>query len=77
MLGHGQYHLAVVGGYEVYSQMSKHTEELWDSIAEENVCFGLTDAQKQELDRRIQSLQENPQAGRSWEDIKLEFLKSK
>lgn len=52
-------------------------EEIWDSIAEENGCFELTDAQKQELDRRIQSLQENPRAGRSWEDIKSEFLNSK
>ena len=52
-------------------------EEIWDSIAEENGCFELTDAQKQELHRRIQSLQENPQAGRSWEDIKSEFLNSK
>jgi len=52
-------------------------EEIWDSIAEENGCFELTDAQKQELDRRIQSLQENAQAGRNWEDIKSEFLNSK
>ena len=47
------------------------------SIAEENNCFELTKAQKQELDRRIQSLQENPDAGRSWEEIKSEFLNSK
>ena len=52
-------------------------EEIWDSIAEENGCFELIDAQKQELDRRLQSLQQNSQAGRSWEDIKSEFLKSK
>lgn len=52
-------------------------EEIWDSIAEDNGCFELTDAQKQELDRRIQSVQQNPQAGRSWEDIKSEFLNSK
>jgi len=45
--------------------------------AEENGCFELTEAQKQELDRRIQSAQQNPQAGRSWEEIKSEFLKSK
>ena len=42
-------------------------EEIWDSIAEENGCFELTDAQKQELDRRIQSSQQNLQADRSWE----------
>jgi putative addiction module component (TIGR02574 family) len=46
------------------------------AIAEENGCFELTEAQKQELDRRIQSAQQNPQAGRSWEEIKSEFLKS-
>ena len=52
-------------------------EEIWDSIAEDNGCFELTEAQKAELDRRIHSVQQNPQAGRSWEDIKSEFLNSK
>ena len=52
-------------------------EEIWDSIAEDNGCFELTDAQKQELDRRIQSQQENPHIGRTWEEIKSEFLNSK
>jgi len=28
-------------------------EQIWDSIAEENGCFELTEAQKQELHRRI------------------------
>jgi len=52
-------------------------EEIWDSIADDNGCFELTEAQKQELDRRIQSSQQNPQAGKNWEDIKSEFLNSK
>ena len=52
-------------------------EEIWDSIAEDSGCLESTDAQKLELDRRIQSLQQNPQAGRSWEEIKSEFLNSK
>jgi len=52
-------------------------EEIWDSIAEDSGCFELTEAQKQELDRRIQSAQENPHAGRSWEDIKADFFNSK
>lgn len=52
-------------------------EEIWDSIAEDNGCFELSEAQKQELDRRIQSSQQNPHAGRSWEDIKSEFFNSK
>ena len=34
-------------------------QEIWDSIAEDNGCFELTEVQKQELDRRIQSSQQN------------------
>ncbi|HET6974965.1 MAG TPA: addiction module protein [Pyrinomonadaceae bacterium] len=52
-------------------------EEIWDSIADDNGYIELTDAQKQELDRRIQSFQENPHAARNWEDIKSEFINSK
>lgn len=57
-----------------WDQKIAFVEEIWESIAEENGCF---EAQKQELDRRIQFSQQNPQAGRSWEDIKSEFLNSK
>jgi putative addiction module component (TIGR02574 family) len=52
-------------------------EEIWDSIAEDNGCFELTEAQKQELDRRLESFGSNPSQGRTWEDIKLDFLNSK
>ena len=52
-------------------------EEIWDSIAEENGCFELTEAQKQELDRRLESFRANPSRGRTWEEIKSEFLNSK
>ena len=52
-------------------------EEIWNSIAEENGCFELTEAQKLELDRRLDSFHTNPSQGRTWEEIKTEFLKSK
>lgn len=52
-------------------------EEIWDSIAEENECFELSEAQKQELDRRLESFRTNPSLGRTWEEIKSEFLSSK
>lgn len=52
-------------------------EEIWDSIARENESFELSKSQKEELDRRIQSYTENPNQGRSWEEIKSEFLKRK
>jgi len=47
-------------------------EEIWDGIARENESFELTTAQKEELDRRSQSSSQ----GRTWEEIKAEFLKS-
>ncbi len=52
-------------------------EEIWDSIAEENGCFELTEAQQQELDRRLESFRGNPSQGRTWEEIKTDFLNSK
>jgi len=52
-------------------------EEIWDSIAEENGCFELSEAQKEELDRRLESFRANPSQGRTWEEIKTEFLSSK
>jgi putative addiction module component (TIGR02574 family) len=52
-------------------------EEIWDSIAEENQAFELSDAQKEELDRRLDSSQKAPGQGRSWDEIKAEFMKSR
>lgn len=49
-------------------------EEIWDSIAEENQSFELSSSQKEELDRRLEALKQNPKAGRSWEEIKAEFI---
>jgi putative addiction module component (TIGR02574 family) len=52
-------------------------EEIWDTIAEENQAFELTDAQKRELDRRLESSRANPGLGRTWEEIKAEFMNSR
>lgn len=52
-------------------------EEIWDTIAEENEAFELTEAQKRELDRRVESFKRNPQQGRTWDEIKAEFMKSR
>jgi len=52
-------------------------EEIWDTIAEENEAFELTDAQKQELDRRLELANKDPNRGRTWDDIKAEFMKSR
>jgi len=52
-------------------------EEIWDTIAEENQAFELTDAQKLELDRRLERTRTNPGQGRTWDEIKAEFMKSR
>ncbi|HEX6188438.1 MAG TPA: addiction module protein [Pyrinomonadaceae bacterium] len=52
-------------------------EEIWDTIAEENQAFELTAAQQQELDRRLASVSVNPGQGRTWDEIKAEFMKSR
>jgi putative addiction module component (TIGR02574 family) len=45
-------------------------EEIWDSIAAEAEEMPLTAAQKQDLEHRIGSHNDNPNAGSSWEDVR-------
>lgn len=52
-------------------------EEIWDTIAEDNQAFELTDSQKRELDRRLESSHGNPGQGRTWDEMKAEFMKSR
>jgi putative addiction module component (TIGR02574 family) len=52
-------------------------EEIWDTIAEENQAFELTDSQKRELDRRLALVRANPTQGRTWDEIKAEFMNSR
>jgi putative addiction module component (TIGR02574 family) len=44
-------------------------EELWDSIPE-SADISLTDAQKAELDRRLEDLEQHPDAGEPWEVVR-------
>jgi putative addiction module component (TIGR02574 family) len=45
-------------------------EDLWDSILERQDELPLTDAQKQELERRLEGYRQDPTAGSSWEAVK-------
>ena len=45
-------------------------EAIWDSIAESPESLPVTAAQKQELDRRLAEYRKNPQAGRTWEEVR-------
>ncbi len=49
-------------------------EEIWDSIAIQENSFDLTDSQKNVVKERSYSIKNNPALGRSWEEIRDEFL---
>ncbi len=51
-------------------------EEIWDSIARESEYPELTEAQRKELNRRIDSYHAGSFEGRTWEDIKNDCWKS-
>ena len=45
-------------------------EQLWDSVASDEQQLSLSDAQKQELDARLASYSNDPEAGDSWENVR-------
>jgi putative addiction module component (TIGR02574 family) len=45
-------------------------EDIWDSIVESPESLPVTDAQKQELDRRREEHAKDPSATRSWEAVR-------
>lgn len=45
-------------------------QAIWDTIAADEIAPGLTEDQKQELDRRIADLDANPGNVLTWEEIK-------
>ena len=45
-------------------------QEIWDSVAADETAVPVTQAQKDELDRRLENMARNPDAGRSWEEFR-------
>ena len=50
-------------------------EEIWDSIAADSAAIPLTQAQRDELDRRIAEHEANPDDVVSWEEVKSTLTK--
>jgi putative addiction module component (TIGR02574 family) len=44
-------------------------------LIRENEAFDLTEAQKRELERRLNLSGNKPRQGRTWDEIKAEFIK--
>ena len=51
-------------------------EDIWDSIASSPESIPVTDAQKEELDRRLQAHAQKPGGGVSWDELKERVRKS-
>ena len=51
-------------------------EDLWDSVAAHPEQVETTHAQLAELDRRLAELDENPEAGESWDQVKARLIES-
>jgi len=48
---------------------------IWDSIAEAPDTLVLTEAQRAELDRRLDDYEKNPEAGSPWPEVKARILR--
>ncbi|MDQ3816372.1 MAG: addiction module protein [Acidobacteriota bacterium] len=51
-------------------------EDIWDSLAASPESIPVTDAQKAELDRRLQAHAQNPDEGIPWDELKEKVRKS-
>lgn len=51
-------------------------EELWDSLTEKPETVPLTDAQREELDRRLDDLERSGPEGIPWDDV-LQQIRSR
>jgi len=52
-------------------------EAIWDSIADNPETLPLTDAQREELDRRLAEHRRNPQAARPWPEVRDSLSRKK
>ena len=48
-------------------------QDIWDSITLSPDLVPLTDKQQQELDARLELYNQNPDSGKSWEEVKKKF----
>ena len=45
-------------------------EDIWDSISASGEELPITDEQKKELDLRLEAHKNNPETGKSWEEVR-------
>jgi putative addiction module component (TIGR02574 family) len=52
-------------------------EDIWDTIAANPDALEISEELGEELDRRVDSYHQNPDAGSSWQDVKKRILSQK
>ena len=52
-------------------------EAVWDSIAQHTESLPVTEAQRKELDRRLDDHQRDPQAARPWSQVRDSLSRKK
>jgi putative addiction module component (TIGR02574 family) len=52
-------------------------EDIWDSIIQNPELLPLSEAEKRELDKRLESYEQNPDEGVEWETLKRTILQSR
>jgi putative addiction module component (TIGR02574 family) len=56
------------------SERVQLVQDIWDSITSFPEALDLTEAQRQELDRRLQTYHANPNSGIAWEELKARLM---
>ena len=52
----------------------KRAQAIWDSIAEVPEAVPLSEADRAEIDRRLEAYYRDPKAGKPWSDVKAKLL---
>ena len=56
------------------SERIQLVEEIWDSISTSPEVLELTDAQREELERRLAEHRENPDSAIPWEEVRKDLM---
>jgi putative addiction module component (TIGR02574 family) len=57
------------------SERIELAEAIWDTVVEEPEALPLPDSHREELDRRLEDLERDPDAGSPWEEVRARLEK--